>query len=179
MKEPLANAPIESMFTVEDGRIIWKERDADFYSRYFPRAYSPQGAAVNWNLRSGGKEPTWRYDRSANDYKCTASLRLMFLKEIAAALGLPYSAAREVIAATVSKKKTDTAKHAVRSTVELKNGVPHWRIRTSAAFPNTNAAKLVDFNSRYAGQPIKPRSDGLYRIRFCAVTLDQMKEWLK
>jgi hypothetical protein len=179
MKTATDNVPIESMFTVENGRVVWKDRDADFYRRYFPRAYSPEGAAANWAIRCAGKEPTWRYDRTSDDFKCTASFRPMPLKAITAALGVPYSTAREAAEESFRKKKTGKARDAVLSAIELKNGVPHWKVRTTAAFPSTAAAKLHDFNSRFAGQPLKPRSDGLYRVRFCAVSLNQMKEWLK
>lgn len=175
----VAKKDIQLSLTVKDKRIIWRERDADFYRSRFARAYSPEGAAANWNVKTAGKPPAWKYSKELSDYACTMMMQRVPLKQIAAALGEAYGDLVDDVAALADSKKLDGAKEAVKSAVELIDGKPHWKVRTTAAFPKTPAAKLIDFNTNYAGRPIAPRKDGTYRVRFYYVTLDQIKGWLK
>lgn len=175
----LTDKDFQSTFTVVGGRIVWNKRDAAFYKDRFARAFDPENAAMYWGKRFAGKPPHWRFDKKISDYVCKALLRVVTLKQVTAALGVPYAEALEKVDADTKREKEEAAKEAVRMTVELRDGVPHWKIRTSADFPKTAAAKLVEFNSRFAGCEIRPRSDGLYRVRFHAVSKEQLEKWLK
>lgn len=174
----LTKEQIKAVFVIEDGQIVWKTRTADFYRQQFARAYDPENAAIKWNGRLAGKPPKWQFSKTLGDYACTACLTLVTLRQVVDALGVPHAALEDSVAHTVKSKKLERAKEAVRATVELIADKPHWKVRTTVNFPSVAAAKLVDFNTRYAGKPLSPRSDGLYRVRFHAVSLEQMKEWL-
>lgn len=170
---------IRDSIHLKDGVMVWKERTPDFYRRYFARGYSPDASAANWNIKTAGRAPAWKFSKAAQDYICTMCMTTVPLRDIAAALDMPYADAKAQAEALSSSKKAAAAQEAVRTCVELRDGKPHWKVRSAGDFPKTAAADLVDFNSKYAGKPIRTRSDGTYRVRFYYVTLQQIKEWLK
>jgi hypothetical protein len=175
----LTSEQIKSVLTVSKGRIVWAERTADFYETTFKNAYDPKSAAEGWNDKSAGNPPAWRFDQQRDDYTCTACLRNLTLRATCAALGVSYNKMRDAVTGIVDEKKEKAAKIAVQRSVVLVDGNPVWKVRTTADFPKTLTAKLDEFNAKYAGKQISPRSDGKYRIRFNSVTLEQMKEWLQ
>ena len=170
---------IRDSIHLKDGVMVWKERTPDFYKQNFARGYSHEGAAANWNIKTAGHPPAWRFSKALQDFTCTMCKQVVPLRDVADALGVPYADAKKQATSMATSKKTAAAKEAVRTCVELRDGKPHWKVRSAGDFPKTAAADLVDFNSKYAGKPIRTRSDGTYRVRFYYVTLQQIKEWLK
>jgi hypothetical protein len=175
----LTKEQIKSVLTVSRGRIVWAERTADFYEESFKNAYDPKSAAEGWNEKSAGNPPAWRFDKQRDDYTCTACLRNLTLLAACTALGVSYNKMRANVTDIVDDKRLKNAKIAVQRSVQLVDGNPVWKVRTPADFPKTLTAKLDEFNGKYANKPLKPRSDGKYRVRFHSVTLEQMKEWLQ
>lgn len=167
---------IKAILTVKAGKIVWKERTADFYAASFSKAYDPDGAADHWNRTRAGNSPAWR--SKDGEPSCMAMLRPLSLRAACAALGLSYEEQKEAVREQEKRKNETAARNAVLRAVELKGGLLVWKIRTQVSHPSADPAALVAFNSRYAGKPIKSKG-GLMKINYNTVPEKQVMAWVK
>lgn len=171
---------LRAVLTVQDGQIIWSSRTPDFYTGNFSRTYDAQGAADNWNATRAGKPPRWQYDTARGDFMAFAHLRQVSLKEVCAALGEHYPTQRVAVDKATKAYNRDKARRTAIQSIELKNGVPVWTVRTRKTHPKTNQILLDEFNRDFAGKPLRlHHKSGMYRIAFRLVTHEDLMQWLK
>ncbi len=170
---------MRAVLTEQDGQIVWLPRTADFYANSFSRTYDADGAAENWNKTRAGKPPVWRYDAARGDFTAQAHLRRVGLKELCEVLGADYAVHRVAVDKAIKADSRERGRRTIIQSVEVKGGKVYWTRRTRKTHPRTDQLLLDEFNRKYAGQEIKPRANGMYRIAFHYVTLPDLKAWLK